>query len=349
MKNCIVVITILLNLQLLIGQKGLHCSINFAFDTMMIGQPMCFNYLIESNFSKSLSVYYDPQGSIWNKLGRDESFEIMIYSPSGKIIEKISSPRNEMIAYSRRVGFKEISKNSNLEYKLWMDEWSNIEIPGTYTINASKEIQIGTKSGKIKNERLSCNHTFEVINHDSTKLTSIIESLWFKYSNAKSYKDKEFALDILCRINSTEAIKYYEEIITKSKNVFNIKNALSGISRFQEDERSLKAFKFIFELNPQIFNEGVTNPLLIDAIPNTLKHTTIHLVSSFSDIKAIPFLLSCKNDSYYPIRLFVMQELFRRNKEIAYQVISDNLFDENESVKSEAKLLLNQIDFSKKN
>lgn len=152
----------------IVAQIKLECSIHFN-DTVMVEQPMYFEYYLSNPNRKTISVYYDALGQNFNNLSRDESFSIKIYDSGNKLIPTIKSIQDDIIGYSRRVGYQKLENGDSLVYKIWIDNWVELNKPGIYTIECSKEFRWTNGHRKVQKVTTSSYNNFEVIPFDSSK------------------------------------------------------------------------------------------------------------------------------------------------------------------------------------
>lgn len=337
-----ILLLIIIKSNLLLAQDQLDCSITFN-DTVMIGQPMYFEYKLFNRSQNSVSVFYDSQGQNFNDLRRDESFEINVLDSNNKLIPNKISKQDEIRAYSRRTGFQELEEGDSLVYKHWIENWVDLEKDGIYTIECKKEFRLK----KEQTPTIGCTSTFVVMPFDSTILVYKIQEIWDKRSKEMSYTPRNDLLTLLCRVNSKNIIPYLDQIIDSSTNIPDIKSALKGLSKFNSDENVFRIISKPFEFEKHRFRSVVAREELLSPVLNSIKHSAIHYLANFDDSLFIPFALQHKNDSYPAIRLYIMQQLCSRKSEMALHVIRENLKDENGRVVSEAKMLLNRYEENK--
>jgi hypothetical protein len=364
-------LTILTIVNLTMAQNELECSIALQ-DTLMVGQSMYFEYFIHNKTQEVETIYYDPLGQNFNNFRRDESFVIELYDSNNKIIPIKDSKQDEIVAYSRRVGFKELLKGDSLGYVLWVDNWFDLTKAGEYTVKCSKEFRL--KSGGKDEERIiaTCESQFLIMSYDSIRIANKVHHIWMNVSEKKkeppliqinqtrkefqdrrnqrtqNYNHRQNQLKLLCRLKTKQIIPYLDEIMSSSKSTEDIQLAMEGLSKFNTDKEAFNIISKPFQYEEVRFGSGVTREEILEGLLSNLKHSALHYLSKFDDAFLIPFMLKHQNDKSYSVRLYIMQELYGRNSQYSLDNLKVNLNDNNATIRSEASKLLRMYEREKK-
>jgi len=250
-----ILLTILAIVNVTIAQNGLECLINFP-DTLLLGQSMYFQYSIHNRSKKTITLFYDPYGQNFNDLSRDESFTVKVYDSNKKLVPLKKSIQDEFIMESRRVGYQKLLLGDSLVYIHWIDNWVDLDRPGEYTIQCTKEFRILKKNKKKEQVTANCITKFVVLPYDSLKLANNIHDIWLRAIEYKEYPpliqlnqtQKEFKdlraqrmadyyyhenqLKLLCRLKSEQIIPYLDQIMSTYINTHHIQMAMEGLSKF---------------------------------------------------------------------------------------------------------------------
>ena len=366
-----ILLTILAIENVTTAQNGLECSINFP-DTLLLGQSMYFEYSIHNSSKKPITLYYDPLGFNHNDLRRDESFIVKVYDSSRKLIALKHSVQDEIIMISRRVGYQELLLGDSLSYLHWIDNWVDLDRPGTYTVQCTKEFRILKKGKKTEQVTVNCTKSFLVMPYDSIKLAYKISDIWSNITEYKEYPPliqfnqtkKEFEdrraqkmvdydfhrnqFKLLCRLKSEQIIPYLDQIMSTSINTEHIQMAMEGLSKFNKNKKVFNIISKPFLFEGLRFKSGVAKEDLIEGVLSNLKISSIHYLSKFEDPLLIPFMLKHQNDKSYSVRLYIMQQLFERNSEYSFENLKANLSDNNADIRSEANRLLKMHELENK-
>lgn len=366
-----ILLTILAIVNVTTAQNGLECTIDFP-DTLLLGQSMYFEYSIHNNSKKPITLYHDPLGFNHNDLRRDESFTVKVYDSTKKLIALKHSIQDEIIMISGRVGYQELLLGDSLSYLDWIDNWVDLDRPGTYTVQCTKEFSILKKGKKAERVTVNCTKNFFVMPYDSIKLAYKIRKIW---SNATEYKEyppliqfnqtkKEFEdrraqkiadyyyhknqFKLLCRLKSEQIIPYLDQIMSTSKNTEHIQMAMEGLSKFNKNKDVFNIISKPFLFEGLRFKSGVAREALFEEVLSNLKNSSIHHLSKFEDSLLIPFMLKHQNDKSYSVRLYIMQQLYERNSEYSFENLKANLSDNNATIRSEANRLIKMHELENK-
>ncbi|MGE5357048.1 MAG: hypothetical protein ACM3PT_12505 [Deltaproteobacteria bacterium] len=354
-----------------IAQNGLVCSINFP-DTLMLGHSMYFEYSIHNRSKKPTTLYYDPYGQNHNDLRRDESFTIKVFDSNKKLVPLKKSKQDEIIMISRRVGYHELQVGDSLVFTHWIDNWVDLDRPGNYTIQCTKEFRKLKKGKNEKQVSVECTKSFVVMAHDSIKLANNIHHIWLRATEFKEYPPliqlnqtpKEFEdrraqrtadyyyhenqLKLLCRLKSEQIIPYLDQIMTTSINTQHIQLAMEGLSKFNKNKDVFNILSKPFLYEELRFKSAVAREDLLEGILSNLKHSSIYYLSNFDDSLLVPFMLKYQNDNSYEVRLYIMQQLYKRNSQYCLENLLLNLNDNNATIRSEANRLLKMYELENK-
>lgn len=357
-----VLLPILVIVNVTIAQNGLECSIKFP-DTLLLGQSMYFEYSIHNSTEKTNTVYYDPLGDNYNHLRRDESFTVKVYDSNKKLMPLKKSIQDKIIAESRFVGSEELLLGDSLVYIHWIDNWGDLDRPGEYTVQCTKEFRILEKGKNAEHVTAKCTKKFVVMPYDSIKLANNIHDIWISTTEYKEYPPliqvnqtrKEFEdqraqnmadyyyhenqLKLLCRLRSEQIIPYLDQIMSTSINTDHIQLAMEGLSKFNRNKGVFSIISKPFQYEEFRFRP-VAREDLIEGVLSNLKHSSLHYLSQFDDALFVPFMLKYQNDKSYSVRLYIMQQLYRRNSPYSLQNIMVNLNDKDATIRSEANMLL---------
>lgn len=340
MKETFHTILILLTLStFVIAQNKLECSISMD-SIMMIGQPMYLEYEISIKDDEIKSIYYDPRGSNFNDLKRDESFKVKLFNVDGDTIPLKKSTLDKIMAYSKRVGFITPRKDESLTYKHWIEDWFELESLGTYTIELTKNFASRNINDILYNETKTCRALFSVTTSDSTELSNSIQNLWIKANDTNLFEDKRKYLDIIAKSKSKITIPYLEQLLVDGKSTFDIQIAIRGLSKFIDDKQAFNIIAKVFDIEDSRFWSSSASKELNNSVLDNVHHSAIHALSKFSDSLTIPLMIEQQGNRYYAVRLYIMQQLPRKNLELGKQVIKNNINDSHETVRSEAIRLL---------
>ena len=340
MKSFIVVI-ILCSSGFLFSQKKISCSVHFT-DTVLIGQPQHFKYQLQNNRRKTVEVYYDSQGKNYNNLKRNESFNIKIRDSTNRTIPIKESKPDQISVSNRRVGYKKLNKNESLINWHDINQWADIKVPGQYTIECSKEIQVKKWNKKIKKIEVSCTTTFEVITTDSIMLAESLAQLWSRIQNEKKdYNERMHLMQLFCKYESQSIIPYLEEVIDSSLNTSDIHAAIEGLSKFKDNEQVFWILSRVLEYKPERFRKFVTREKLLSGLMDNIQGRAVRCLFEFNDdLLVLPYLRKHHRHPQAIVRLFIMQELDKRNDIEAKKVIEANLLDKDQRVRSQAMSLI---------
>lgn len=366
-----ILLTILAIVNVTIAQNGLECSIKFP-DTLLLGQSMYFEYSIHNSTKKAISVYYDPLGYNQNHLRRDESFKVKVYDSNNKLVPLKKSIQDEFIMESRRVGYQELLLGDSLVYIHWIDNWVDLDRPGEYTIQCTKEFRILKKGKNEEQVTINCTKSFVVMTYDSIKLANNIKDIWLSATEYKEYPPliqlnqtlKEFEdrraqrmddfyyhqnqLKLLCRIRSEQIIPYLDQIMSTSINIEHIQLAMEGLSKFNRDKKVFSIISKPFQYEEFRFKSGVTREDLIEVVLSNLKQSSLQYLSKFEDSLLVPFMLKHQKDNSYAVRLYIMQQLYRMNSQYCLENLKLNLNNNNATIRSEANRLLKMHELENK-
>ena len=372
MRRILQILLIALTLvNLTIAQNGLECSIAFQ-DTLIVGQSMYFEYSIHNRTQEAKAIYYDPVGQNFNNLKRDESFVIEIYDSNNKLIPIKESKQDEIVVYNRRTGFEEILKDDSLIYVLWIDDWLDLTELGQYTVKCSKEFRL---KGNSKNEEkliVTCESDFLVKSYDSISIANKVHEIWQNATEKKKeppliqfgqtrkeFQDRrnqrlqncyyrENQLKLLCRLKTKQIIPYLDQIMSTSTNTHHIQLAMEGLSKFNMNKEVFNIISKPFSYDRLRFTSEVSRGDLIENVLNTLKLSSLHKLSKFEDSLLIPFMLKHQNDKSYSVRLYIMQQLYKKNSQYSLENLKVNINDNNATIRSEASMLLRMYEREKK-
>lgn len=366
-----ILLTILAIVNVTIAQNGLECSINFP-DTLLLGQSMFFQYSIHNRSKKTITLFYDPYGQNFNDLSRDESFTVKVYDSNKKLMPLKKSIQDEIIMESRRVGYQKLLLGDSLVYIHWIDNWVDLDRPGEYTIQCTKEFRILKKNKKKEQVTANCITKFVVLPYDSLKLANNIHDIWLRATEYKEYppliqlnqthkefKDRraqrmadyyyhENQLKLLCRLKSEQIIPYLDQIMSTYINTHHIQLAMEGLSKFNMNKEVFNIISKPFLYEGLRFMSGVAREDLIESVLNNLKLSSLHYLSKFEDSLLIPFMLKHQNDNSYSIRLYIMQQLYKKKSQYFLENLKVNLYDKNETIRSEASRLLKMYEIENK-
>jgi len=366
-----ILLTILAIVNVNMAQNGLECSINFP-DSLLLGQSMYFEYSIHNRFKKPITIYYDPYGQNYNNLRRDESFIVQVYDSNNNLIPLKKSIQDEMITDSKRVGYHELLSGDSLVFIHWIDDWVELDRPGEYSVQCTKEFRKLKKNKKEIQVTSNCISSFVAVAYDSIKLANKIHDIWLRATQYKEYPPlnqlnqthkelegrraqrmadyyyHENQLKLLCRLKSEQIIPYLDQIMSTSKNTGHIQLAMKGLSKFNRNKDVFNIISKPFQYEGLRFKSVVAREELLEAVLSNLKHSSLYCLSNFEDSLLIPFMVKHQNDKSYSVRLYIMQQLYNRKSQYSLENLKTNLNDTNTTIRSEANRLIKMYDFEKK-
>ena len=136
----IIAVLLLLSHHALFGQGFGHAArvtthIELQQDTILLGEPMYFNYVI-NNISDD--VIYVKEGGDY-RCGRPETFNVLALTEKNDTVDR----REWFTVYGGgMVGFRKILPKQSRKFELFLTSWVEIQKPGTYKLLASKNFHI---------------------------------------------------------------------------------------------------------------------------------------------------------------------------------------------------------------
>lgn len=366
-----ILLTILTIVNVSMAQNDLECSINFP-DSLLLGQSMYFEYSIHNRSKKPITLYYDPKGQNHNDLRRDESFIVKVYDSNYNLMPLKKSIQDEVFADSRRVGFDELLAGDSLVFIHWIDDWVELDRPGEYSVQCTKEFRKLRKNKKEVQVTANCISSFVAVGYDSIKLANNIHDIWLRANEYKEYPpliqlnqtQKEFEdrsaqrmvdfnyrenqFKLLCRLKSEQIIPYLAQIMSSSINTEHVQLAMKGLSKFNRNKDVFDIITKPFEYEGSRFRSVFAREELLESVLSNLKNSSLYYLSNFEDSLLVPFMVKHQNDKSFSVRLYIMQQLYYRKSQYSLENLKANLNDPNATIRSEANRLIKMYDLEKK-
>ncbi len=331
----------LLSTSFLIAQLDqLYCTIDLPTDTIMIGQPLPVKYYVRNQGKRPIDVYYDPIGTYWNDIGRDETFEVDCFDEQGNLLEHRVAIESQIVSYSKYVGLQEIGSTDSLEYVLWLEDWVAINSPGTYRFEIRKKAVIDKiirGPGKV----LNCSQSIVVIPFDSLRLEQHLADLWSTITTtgiASRYEQ-----EALVRNPSERAIPYLRMLVENSGQYQRIVNGIKGLSKYTSNTVAFQAIAKIFDPKNDQPLVPARTPILEESLMQNIRGFAFRAMSQFQDSLSLPLVLNLEEHPDSKVRMRVIQHLYHRDQEIAKPVIERRLNDESEDVRKEARWMFKRL------
>ncbi len=319
------------------AQDLLNCSVA-VYDTVLIGQPMMLEYRVTSHSQVPNKIFYDPEGSVYNNLGRNEDFNVTVTGPNQEVLPTLPIYPLTSVLVSKLVGHVPIREGDSLNYTLWIDNWVDLDTVGTYNVTCSKRFTINGE----ESFELSCSTEFLVVDCDSLSLDKWISKYMVQITASQPGFFRSDALHILCRVKNPAVVPYLGSYMITSASRNEILHIADALSNFPF---SLTAFEYIskaVELPGSRFVYPGSRQDLLEEQQASAKHILFHDAAAFADSLFIPFGLSFQDDSDFSMRNFLMQELYRRNSEYLPDLLQKYKDDPSEVISKQARRLLRQ-------
>lgn len=135
----VTVLLLLLNGLPLFSQSNNYADkvsthIEFAKDTLLLGEPSFFYYVLTNNSKKSIFI---EEGGDYRS-GRKVSFNVFIISSENDTLTR----QGNLGAWGGFIKFHKIKPKESRKFKLFLPMWGDIEEANNYTISVSKNFKI---------------------------------------------------------------------------------------------------------------------------------------------------------------------------------------------------------------
>ncbi len=325
-------------------------------DTLLLGEPAFFHYVLENN--SDASIYVEEGGDY--RSGRKISFNVHIISSDKDTLEK----RKLWGFMGGLVGFHEIKPNESRKFKLFLPMWGDIEQADNYTLSVSKNFTIAesnpflsTKKDDIyteivpkkssialpiiDNPKQLGDFIFKMI-EDIKKETKgrIIEGSGFKTGEQtyQSISDKlsEY-LRIISELEDERIVPFLIDCYIQKEH-FSQNRVINYLSKYPNSENVLEilidAANGIDNSKYKILGDSIS----ISWSSGYTRQNALKTILKSENEHAIDFLISKKNDAFPHERYMILiQAKHLLNKERRLRIYQAFMDDKHSAVAKKAK------------
>ncbi|TXB56375.1 hypothetical protein FRY97_21845 [Phaeodactylibacter luteus] len=321
-KKYIALLIMILTQSLMFGQSNnfaekVSTYIELPKDTLLLGEPAFFNYVLKNNSDES--IYVEEGGDY--RSGRKISFNVYIISSDNDTLKK----RELWGAMGGRIGFHEIKAKESRKFKLFLPMWGDIERADNYKLSVSKKFRIA-KSNPFLSRKTNYDNT-EIVPKESSILLPVIDNQEelgnFIYEMIEDIKEETkgrviegpgFKTGERTYKPMSERLAEYLRIIHELKDdrivpflidcynnneYFTRNRAINYLSRYPNNENVLEvlidASNGADNSKYEIFEDSIS----ISWSSDYTRQVALLSIMKFKDEKAINYLVS-KNDDDFP-------------------------------------------------
>ena len=315
--------------------------------TIMLGEPIYVPFIVQNQSDQDLQVLVG--GDYRNRLGRPESFTVIVV---GKDNKHVPQP-NAGMSMGGMFGPQRIPAKGQYTFQLFLPNWAAFEETGSYTITAGRILKINnyvpnkmwSSKEKTTDIQSKASAKITVTPLNEAKMGELIGHLG-KEILSDRYEDASFAIKKLENIQDERVVPYFLKALKSGR--YNVKfHALNALSKFNNDS-AFEGLKYGLEVSGEDFIRGSTTMATANSLAKNIIHTAIHAISESPHPKAIPFLLSRRDDEMDEIRLTVVHALGRMSADKATPILEEMKNDKNKTVRDEARRYLREFLSGKK-
>lgn len=302
--------------------------------TIMLGEPIYLSFVLKNHSEEDLNITVG--GDYRNALGRPESFTVTVMGQDGKTVPKPSAGMN----FGGLIGPKKLPRNGDYTFRLFLPHWAMFAKPGDYVITAKRILTL--RAGPINSWRLSEKGTdvevqgetnIRVVRPDPREMGKVIRG----FGNTmleKGHSDSEAATRALSYIHDDRVIPYFIRAF-KTRDSSLKYAALGALSRFEGDA----AYRVLKEgIGTQGEDIGNTTSIEVaNQVAENIRHAAASALAKSPHPRAIPFLLSKRNDSSEAVRMTILHVLGKMTPKRAIPILQEMSQDQNKRVSDEAK------------
>ena len=280
-------------------------------ETIMLGETTYINFEV-TNFSER-NICMTVGGDYRNNVGRPDSYKVSVVRDDGKAV-----PQPEVkISLGGLIGCAPLKPLETYITRLFLPHWATFSEPGTYKIAVRKNLSLHTEGASSKTfYPAEVGTTINVIPTDQAKLGEVIDALGKTIDGS--------SVSILGFIDDPRTIKHLAPILEKYDDPFFVRPAARAISKYDTEE----AWKAL--------EKAASNP------DDEVRYAVADALDSSKYSKALKLLLTMKNDSYWLVRLRVVQGFGKIKTEESTALLREMLKDENKDVREQARMFLDQ-------
>ncbi|HKG12418.1 MAG TPA: HEAT repeat domain-containing protein [Pyrinomonadaceae bacterium] len=299
-------------------------------EPFVLGEPVELVLTFENRSEAAVELLLSGDGG----RGRPDDFDVSLTGPDGKPVPRPAPTEEGRGGYSNiflSVRRDELVAARLMSLTVPLKNWGRFERPGVYKVSLRRGVVAGPYNGKYRlwpettkhRTELRLETKFIIVEGGDAGVGELIEELGARVL-ACDQNSSVAATTRLAALEDERAVKPLAEAVAKCKNPSIKYQALQGLAKFSTDAgfEALRA--------------AASDP------DEDFRTVAAQAVAHNEHPKASALLLSMRRDSYYGVRLMVLNALEEKDTEAARRLIWQMTHDEHPMVREEALRFLQQ-------
>ena len=310
--------------------------------TIMLGEPIYLSFIVQNKSHQNLQVLVG--GDYRNALGRPETFSVSTVGENGRNV-----PQQKLLfSGGGRIGPKQIPEKGQYTFRLFLPNWATFEGTGSYTITAKRILKLSNYvpkklwsfDEKTTEIQVKASAKITVIPLNEAKMGELIGRLGKEILSERDEK-ASLAAKKLANIQDERVLPYFLKALKVGR--YGMKFcALNALAKFNNDH-AFQGLKYGLEVSGKDFIRNSTTMAVANSLAKNIIHTAIHSIAKSPHPKAIPFLLSKRDDEMDEIRLTVVHALGRMSANKAIPILEEMKNDKSKIVRGEVGRYLEEF------
>lgn len=297
-------------------------------DSFVLGEPVALYLVFENRSDTAVELLLSGEGG----RGWPDDFDVNVTGLDGKPVPRPARGEEGRGGYTNVfLSVRRGELASRLYLTVPLKNWVRPEKPGVYKVALHRGVVAGPYNGKGRlrpettkqRTELRLETEFKVVEGGDARVGGLVEELGARML-ACDESVSGAATRRLAALEDVRAVKPLAEAVAKCKKPSVRHPALLGLGKFSTDA----AFEAL-RASASDSDEDIRSVVAQAIVAN--KHP-----------KALALLLSMRRDSYYGVRLMVLNALEKKDTESARRVIWEMTNDEHPLVRDEALRFLQQ-------
>lgn len=299
---------------------------------IILGEPIHISFIVQNHSDRDL--YFYDGGDYRNRLGRSESYQVKAVRSDGK---EVPVPRI-LVSLGGLMGSQQVPAHGNYTRHLFLPLWAPFEETGSYTITCQKDLNFKSLPDSVSVATQVSTH-LEVKKANPDGMGKVISRLGEELISDNDEK-ANLAIQALDYIHDERVVPYLLRVIDPGNHDLTM-NAIRSLAKFSSDQ-ALEGIIRGMSVRPSEIRKAGNEATAIH-FACEIRLQAADALKRCKHPRAFSLLLSMQNDSYWLVRLRVVQAIRDRKWLRGINIIEEMTRDENEDVREQAKECLQEF------